>query len=276
MRLMMLCWLAILALAGSPVHAALPARPDGPILDSAQIIPDDQEAALAQRLSDYNKKTGRALMVVSVTSLDGEDVATYANNLFHTWGIGGKTTDQGALLLVAPSERKLRIEVGYGLEEFLPDAIANRIIADTIRPKFKAGDYVGGISAGIDAITAQLDKDPAEAKAIAEAAKAIEAQRASRSDGGSNVGSAIFWLFLILFLVLSFSRRGYRRGRRYRGDSGIDPGIVLWGLSEVMHHASKSGSWGGGNDWGGGGGGGSDWGGFGGGDSGGGGASGDW
>lgn len=273
MRLLMLCWLAILALAGSPAHADLPARPDGPVLDAAAIIPDDQEAALVQRLNTYNKSTGRALMVVTVPSLDGEDVATYANNLGHAWGVGGKTTDQGLILLVAVNDRKMRIEVGYGLEEFLPDVLANRIIAETIRPRFKADDYPGGISSGIDAIITQLDRNPAEAKAIAEAAKAAEASRAQNGSQGSSAGNVAFWIFLILFFMLAFGRRG-RRGRRYRDDSGIDPGIVLWGLSEIMRHSGNSGS-----DWGGGGssgGGGSDWGGFGGGDFGGGGASGDW
>jgi uncharacterized protein len=207
-------------------------------------------------------------MVVTVPSLEGEDVASYANVLGHTWGVGGKETDQGLILLIAPAERKLRIEVGYGLESVMPDVLAGRIIRETISPRFKAGDIPGGINAGLDAITAQLDRDPAEAKAIAEAAAA--AQR----DGGDDysIGGVIFWIVLILFFAMMFGRRGRRGMRR----SGIDPGIVLWGVSEILHHASRSGGNGGIDFGGGGGGGGSDWGGFGGGDFGGGGASGDW
>lgn len=266
MRLLIVWLLAVLAFAGTPAHAERPARPDGPILDQAEIIPPAEETALDRKLRDYNMRTGRALMVVTVRSLDGEDVATYANTLGHEWGVGGKTTDMGLIFLIAPSEKKMRIETGYGLEEFLPDALAGRIIREEVAPRFKAQDFPGGINRGIDAIMAQLDRDPAEAKAIAEAAAAA---RANDSSGGS-IGSAIFWIILILFLISMFSRR--RRGSRR---SGIDPGIVLWGVSEVLHHASRGG---GGIDFGGGGGsgGGSDWGGFGGGDFGGGGASGDW
>ena len=270
-RLFAVWCLAFLALAGTPARAELPARPDGPVLDGAAIIPDDREAALVEQLSAYNKATGRALMVVTVPSLDGEDVATYANNLGHAWGVGGKETVQGLILLVAPTERKVRIEVGYGLEEYLPDVLAGRIIREQITPAFKAGDYPGGISAGINAIMAQLNRDPAEAKAVAEAAKAAEASRSNSQSGASEFGSAVFWIILILFFMFAFGRRG-RSGSRYRRHGGIDPGIVLWGISEAMRHSGRSG----GSDWGGSGGGGSDWGGFGGGDFGGGGASGDW
>lgn len=269
-RLLLALIAMVLALAGTMARAELPARPTGPILDAASIIPDADEAALDRKLRDYNKRTGRAVMVVTVTSLDGEDSASYAVNLGHAWGVGGKETDQGLIFLVAPTERKVRIETGYGLEQYLPDVLASRIIRDQVTPRFKAGDMPGGINAGIDAITVQLDRDPAEAKAIAEAAKAAAVQR-STDGNSSGIASAVFWLIMLLVLISFFSRRGRRGYRR----SGIDPGIILWGISEAMHHGR-----GGGSDWGGfgggSGGGGSDWGGFGGGDFGGGGASGDW
>lgn len=250
----------------------MPARPAGPVLDQAGIIPDADEAALTQKLSAYNAQTGRAVIVATVSSLDGQDVETYANTLFRTWGVGGAKTDQGLLFLIAPNDRKVRIEVGYGLEEFLPDVLAGRIISGSVTPKFKAGDYSGGINAGVDQILTQLNRTPADAKAVAEAAKA--GAREENSGGGSTIGSAIFWVVLIVVMIAVFGRRrqGYVQRR-----SGIDPGIVLWGISEIARAASDnrhSGGWGGGggSDWGGGGG----FGGFGGGDSGGGGASGDW
>lgn len=261
---------ALLLLVGGTAHAAMPARPAGPVLDQANIIPDDQEAALIQRLSAYNAETGRAVIVATVASLDDRDVESYANELFRTWGIGGQQTDQGVLFLIAPDERKVRIEVGYGLEEYLPDVLAGRILASAVTPRFKEGDYAGGIGAGIEQILTQLSRNPAEAKAIAEAAAAA---RKGEASGGSVIASAIFWIVLIVVLMTVFGRRnrGYAQRR-----SGIDPGIVLWGLSELAraasHHNSSSGGWSGSSDWGGGGG----FGGFGGGDSGGGGASGDW
>ena len=281
MRLLMLCWLAILALAGSPAHAALPARPDGPILDAAQVIPDDQEAALSQRLIAYNKQTGRALMVVTVSSLDGQGIERYAQDLGRAWDVGGKESQEGVIFLIAPSERKIRIHPAVGVQGTLTDAFLGRTIREIIAPRFKAGDMVGGINAGVDTLIAQMDRDPVDAKAVAEAAAAAESQRqSSRSSSSGGTESAVFWFCLIVFLVLMVFRsngRG-RRGRRYRSDDGIDPGIILWGLSEIMHHSRNSGHWSGGSDWGGGGGGGSDWGGFGGGGGGfdGGGASGDW
>lgn len=261
--------LLLLLIAGA-AHAAMPARPAGPVLDQAGIIPDADEVALAQKLSAYNAQTGRAVIVATVASLDGQDIETYANTLFRTWGVGGKETDQGLLFLIAPNDRKVRIEVGYGLEEFLPDVLAGRIISGAVTPRFKAGDYPGGINAGIDQILTQLNRTPAEAKAVAEAAKA--GAREDVSGGGSTIGSAIFWVVLIVVMIAVFGRR--RKGYVQRR-SGIDPGIVLWGISEIARAASDnrhSGGWGGGggSDWGGG------FGGFGGGDSGGGGASGDW
>lgn len=268
-------WQAIgllLLLVAGAAQAAMPARPTGPVLDQANIIPDFDEAALTQKLSAYNAQTGRAVIVATVSSLDEQDIETYANTLFRTWGVGGAKTDQGVLFLIAPNDRKVRIEVGYGLEEFLPDVLAGRIISSSVTPRFKVGDYAGGINAGVDQILAQLNRNPADAKAVAEAAKA--GAREEQSGGGSVIGSAVFWVVLIVVMILIFGRR--RRGFVQRR-SGIDPGIVLWGLSEIARAASDnrhSGGWGGGggSDWGGGGG----FGGFGGGDSGGGGASGDW
>lgn len=267
LRLLIVWIAALLAFAAAPLKAELPARPAGPILDAADILPAESEARLDQRLRAYNQKTGRAVMVVTVRSLDGEDIATYGPALGRAWGVGGKESDQGLILLVAPTERKLRIEVGYGLEQFMPDVLAGRIVRDVIRPRFKADDYPGGINAGIDAIITQLDRDPADAKAVAEAAAAAEANREARDN--PSVGGVVFWLILIVFFMSVFGRR---RGRRRAYRSGIDPGIVLWGISEAIHHSRGSGGWGGGSN----GGGGIDFGGFGGGDFGGGGASGDW
>ncbi|CAH0497536.1 YgcG family protein [Novosphingobium sp. CECT 9465] len=273
LRALLQAFVALFLLVAGTAYAAMPPKPAGPVLDQANIIPDDQEAALAQRLSAYNAQTGRAVIVATIASLDGDDVASYTNNLFRAWGVGGQKTDQGLLFLIAPNDRRVRIEVGYGLEEYMPDVLAGRIIASAVTPRFKAGDYPGGITAGVDQILTQLNRNPADAKAVAEAAAA--AQSESTSGAGGTIASAIFWVVLIVIAIAVFGSRKRRYGQRR---SGIDPGIVLWGLSELARAASDSNrgsGWsggGGGSDWGGGGG----FGGFGGGDSGGGGASGDW
>lgn len=269
MRRFFLWCAAVLAFASTAAHAELPPRPEGPVLDQAAIIPDADEAALDQKLRTYNRDTGRAVIVATVSSLDGLEVEQYAQKLAETWDIGGAETEQGVLLLVAPNERKIRIHTARGVQERLPDVLAGRIIRDQIVTPFREKNFAGGINAAVDAITAQLNRDPVDAKAVAEAAAAANAA------GGQNeasAGSVIFWILLILFFMFVFGRGGRRRSRR----SGIDPGIVLWGISEVLHHANRSGggsgwSSGGGSDFGG-------FGGFGGGGGGfdGGGASGDW
>jgi uncharacterized protein len=266
MRSLLAWFLVVLAFAGTPAQAAPPPPPTVPVLDQANIIPDAQEAALDKRLEDYNKATGRAVIVATVTSLDGEPIEDYAQKLAESWNIGGKQTEEGVLLLIAPAEREMRIHAAQGVQDRLTDALSGRIIRDTIAPSFKARDYGGGITAGIDAIVAQLDRSPADAKAVAEAAAAA---RRNQGDDSAGAPSVIFWIVLILFFMFVFGRGG--RGGRYRR-SGIDPGIVLWGASEASRH------WGGGGGFGGGDSGGGGFGGFGGGGGGfdGGGASGSW
>ena len=269
MRHLFVWFLALLTFVGAPAHAAYPPAPVGPVLDQAGIIPDPDEAALDARLREYNARTGRAVIVATVQSLDGETIEMYAVRLFEQWGIGGKEADQGLLLLIAPAERKMRIEVGYGLHQYVTDALSGRIIRNDIAPRFKQGDMAGGINAGVEALIVQLDRTPAEAKAVAEAAAAAKAQSGGTEKAG--IGSVAIWIMMILFFMLMFGRR--RHGARR---SGIDPGIVLWGVSEVLHHMSDGRGGGGGFGGGFGGGGGGGFGGFGGGMSGGGGASGGW
>lgn len=264
------CAVLFLVLAGT-AHAAMPPRPAGPVLDQANIIPDDQEAALTQRLTAYNAQTGRAIIVATVASLDGVDATDYAQLLAETWDIGGAKSEQGVLFLVAPAERKLRIHAARGVQERLPDVLAGRILRDHVTPKLKVSDFAGGINAGVDQIIAQLNRDPADAKAIAEAATAARREGTPSSEG--TIASAIFWIVLIVVAMAIFGRRNRGYGQR---SSGVDPGIVLWGLSEIARAASHGGhssGWGGGSSDSGGG-----FGGFGGGGGGfdGGGASGDW
>ncbi|KPL66951.1 hypothetical protein SZ64_01900 [Erythrobacter sp. SG61-1L] len=262
--------LAVFLLAGlaTPAQAAMPPRPAGPVYDGANLIPDQQEAAMDVRLRDYNAKTGRAVIVATVPSLDGDTIESYAPKLFETWGIGGAERDMGVLLLVAPNERKVRIEVGYGATPYLTDILSGRIIRDEITPRFKEGDMAGGIDAGVNAIVAQLDRSPEDAKAIAEAAAAAEKQR--QSDSAPSIGGIIFWIVLIVFFVGVFGRRN--RGYRRSGFGNAVGNIILW---EALNAATRGRRHDGGR-WGGGGGGGGGFGGFGGGMSGGGGASGSW
>jgi uncharacterized protein len=265
--------LAVAVLIGGTANAALPPRPAGAVLDQADVLPPAEETALDQKLRAYNASTGRAVIVATVSSLDGLDEVTYGQQLAEAWGIGGSETEQGVLLLVAPKERRVRIATARGVQyDGFNDILAARIIRDTITPRFKAGDMAGGIAAGVDAIITDLNRTPADRKAIAEAETA--ARSANPSEGGGTVGGFIFWAFMIVVFMTVFGRGG-RRGRRYgRGVGGNLP-IILWGASEIARGLSHGS---GGNGGFGGGGGGGGFGGFGGGGGGfnGGGASGGW
>jgi uncharacterized protein len=273
-------WFGLLMLAAAIAAPAAaqdyPPRPRGPVYDGADIISPATEAALDQRLRAYNRETGRALIVATIPSLDGNQLESYATGLFAEWGIGGAERDQGLLLLVARDDRKMRIEVGYGLHPYFGGIMAGRVIRDQITPRFKEGDFDGGIVAGIDAITAHLAKSPEEAAAIEEAARAADAQE---GDGeGFPFGFLIWIAFIVFFFVLPAVFRG---GRRYRGGGGVGNAVgnvLLWTAVNAAMNSGRGGgsSWGGGGGGGFGGGGGGGFGGFGGGMSGGGGASGGW
>ena len=132
---------------------------DGPDCHSAQIIDAASRSAIEQKLEDLESKSGIQLVVATVKSLEGQDVKSYANQLFRTWKLGESAKNNGVLLLVAPTERKVRIEVGYGLEGTLTDALSNVIITNALVPRFKTGDFSGGISRGVDDIIAVLTTD---------------------------------------------------------------------------------------------------------------------
>lgn len=241
-------WLACLLLITSIAPATAQSFPalTGRVVDTANIIPDADEAKLTQKLANLETQSGRQLVVATIPTLDDGKGRTYAiedygYRLGRTWGIGEKGVNNGAILLVVPGDRKLRIEVGYGLEPILTDALSSVIISTQITPQFKAGNFAGGINAGVDAIAAQLLLPPDEAS---KRAASIVKNQGEKVD----VGAAIFWLFIFFFFIMPmiwplFS--GGKRGRRY----GSGP-IVIWG-------GDSGGGWGGGSSgggWGGGGG----------------------
>jgi len=147
----------VAALLGCTAAHAYPKRPDGPVLDLANILPAADEAALNQRLTKYLGRSGNALVVVSVNSLEGQSIENYAFGLFNEWGIGDAKTDRGLLILVAPAEHKVRIEVGCGLEGRITNEVAGTVIREEMIPSYQSGDLEGGTLAGIDSLLAKLD-----------------------------------------------------------------------------------------------------------------------
>lgn len=245
----LLAQIALLFALLSAVPAAAQTFPalSGRVVDAANIIPDGDEAALTQKLAALETQSGRQLVVATVPSLQDYPIEDFGFKLGRAWAIGEKGKNSGLILLVAPNERKVRIEVGYGLEQYVPDGFAGTIIRQRILPSFKAGDYPGGINAGTDALITQLTMPPEEAAARARQASA------SGSEQGVDIGAVIFWLFVFFFFILPLIRSlfgGRRRGRRYGGGP-----VIIWGPSDWSGGGSSGGSsWGGGGGFSGGGG----------------------
>ncbi len=124
----------------------------GRVNDYAGLMPPERARALEDRLARFEQETGHQVAVLTIPSLQGEPLEDFSIKVAENWKIGQKGFDNGVILLIARDDRKIRIEVGYGLEGVLPDAIASRIIREIIIPRFRANDYPGGIEAGIDAI----------------------------------------------------------------------------------------------------------------------------
>jgi uncharacterized protein len=129
-------------------------KPTGPINDYAELIDASTKGSLTALIEAVEKETTAEIAVATVTTLDGLSVEEYAKQLFNAWGIGQKGRDNGVLLLVAPIERTLRIEVGYGLEAILPDGLAGSIMREDVLPRFQTNDYQGGIVRGVERIAA--------------------------------------------------------------------------------------------------------------------------
>ena len=185
----MLFSIGLLAASSVPASAALPS-PKGYVNDFANVIDDRRESAIDAVVRDVARTTSAEIAVVTVSSLEGMSVERYATELFNAWGIGKKGTNNGVLVLVAPSARTMRIEVGYGLEPVLPDGLAGEIIRTSFAPRFRDGDYSAGILDGVARIAAIVQEGKP-------AAPGVE----STSAGGDDLPPWLFVPFLGLFVV---------------------------------------------------------------------------
>jgi uncharacterized protein len=231
----------------------------GRVVDQANIIPQPEASRITAKLASLEEKSGIQLVVATVRSLEGSDIESYVNLLFRSWGLGEKEKNNGVLLLVAPNEHKARIEVGYGLEGTLTDALSKIIITNAMVPRFKAGDFGSGIERGVDDIITVLSTDSSEWQ------KRPELRVVHEDTTLDDLGP---WIALALFVVIFF----FLTPPRERGN--LLSFLLGMMMSSSRREGYRGGYYGGGYDgWESGRGGGFSGGG---GSSGGGGASGDW
>ena len=186
-------------LVGALAHAELPV-PELParVTDQTGTLDATQRGALEQKLAAFEQSKGSQIAVLIVTSTAPETIEQYSLRVAEKWKLGRKGVDDGALLLIAKNDRALRIEVGYGLEGALPDAIAKRIVAETITPYFQQGDFYGGIDAGTTQMIQVIDGEP------------LPAPKPTRGGNGSQADRLIGSL-LLPFMVLYVIGQGLRR-----------------------------------------------------------------
>ncbi len=259
----------VLLLAAGASAAAQPPTPrlTGAVNDFANVIDPASEAELERRIASLMSATGDVVGVATVPDLAGfAGIDEFKVKLFenHGRGIGQKGKDNGLLIVVAVAERKIGIEVGYDLEQFVTDGFAGQTIRERIAPHFRRGDYGSGLTEGTTAIVNRI----AEGRGVTLQGVPREAPVRRRSRSGPSVWPIV--LMIIIFVLMSRGRR--RRRRRYWGGSGWTSGVGPFGGGFGGGYGGGFGGFGGG--FGGGSGGG--FGGFGGGRSGGGGASGSW
>ncbi|WP_324942022.1 TPM domain-containing protein [Phenylobacterium sp.] len=243
----MLATVVALFAFASVAFAAVPKFPPltGRVVDDAHMLSPATTEKLTSDLANLEAKTGHQVVVATVPDLQGFEIEDYGYQLGRTWQLGRKGVNDGAILLVAPKEHKVRIEVGYGLEPVLTDALTSVILQEKVLPQFKAGHMEQGVVDGTEAVIAQVALPDDQAKA--NAAQAVEQPRPQVSGSGAvRHRVPVLFIFLIVFWVIS----GLMRAGGRRGMGG------LWWLPFLFMGGGRGGGWGGGGGFGGGGGGG--------------------
>ena len=176
----------------------------GRINDTADMIPAEFRERLEGTLAAFEKDTGAQVAVLTIDSLGGEVLEDYSLKVAQTWKLGRKGVDDGVLLLIAKDDRKLRIEVGYGLEGRLTDAQCRRILDNVVRPEFRNGEFGRGIEAGVDAIIGTIQgKDVIPSRAPAGGTRASQVPLGARL-----IGSVVFTVVIGVFSLLALMSKG--------------------------------------------------------------------
>ncbi len=181
-------WFSALLWLASPAWALEVPFLAGRVNDLAGLLPEQRREQLEVKLRELERATGAQAVVLTILSLEGESLEDFSHRVASTWQLGQKGKDNGVLFLIAKNDRKMRLEVGYGLEEVLPDAVCRRILDDLVRPRFRAGDFPGGIEAGVEAVSKVIS-----GQALPEAGEQGQ---------GSESPKSITWAHKLLFLAI--------------------------------------------------------------------------
>ncbi len=255
------------------------------VVDEAGLFDANQKETLNRKLANHEANTSNQIVVVTIKSLDGYDISDYGYQLGRHWGIGQKDKNNGVLLIVAPNERKVRIEVGYGLEGALPDVTSKTIIQNDILPLFKKGSYYDGVNSGIDKIILAVKGEYTPARSTNESSSigfilfpilfiAIIFINAMPKDKDSkkriipaiitgSIAGAISWMMffvlgvsvfiaVIVFLITLFSSKSDWSSGNYPTSGGFSNSSGSFGGSDFGGFSSGGGSFGGGGasgDW---------------------------
>src|SRR5262245_19398266 len=209
----------------------------GRVVDEANILDAATRAALTDKLAALEQKSSDQLVVVTLKSLQGTSIEDFGYQLGRRWQIGQKDKNNGVLLIVVPSERKVRIEVGYGLEGTLTVAVSRLIIENGIVPRFRANDYPDGITRGVDDIISVLSGDAAEWKQRA-------AKRPDTAPGGSNLFWPVvllFWVGMLIYIIVGGVLSARRKKRRWSDDFTWSRGSGAQYLPGSASDSSSSG-----------------------------------
>lgn len=231
------CLLAIIAVVPlfiSTAYAAEYPAPVGYVNDFANVISAPVKTQLSNIITQFEKTSGNEIVVATIPSLQGEPVDNYAVNLFKKWGVGKKGQDNGLLLLIAPNDREIRIEVGYGLEPYINDALAGRIIRDTMIPHFRENDLSSGILNGVVEATSIIAKkteipfDAIAAGSISPDTEIYQVQNVNVKK--TSLAEKIFKVVLIIIFIIFFIKNPWaalfifsnlgRGGGSFRGGFG--------------------------------------------------------
>ena len=222
--------LALLLFCASASFADVAVPPIGRVVDQTGILSSDQVARLTQTLKDFEDRKGSQIAVLIVSTTAPETIEQYSLRVVEQWKLGRKKIDDGALLIIAKDDRKLRIEVGYGLEGVLNDATAKRIIDEIITPRFRNSDFDGGIEAGVARMISVIDGEPLPAPA-----------RKSNPVDLSAIGDYFPFLFIGTIIVGGIFRTIFGRllGATIAG-GGI--GLILWFIAGALPIAAIAGA----------------------------------